>query len=134
MLEVCAKIPDLRELNLAWSNLGKGSTVDAFEALAELTLSPATARIEKFSKMDIYSHFSGEFGQIFKSWKNLKVLQLGDEDNGGGPFGQYGRLKFEDYRPVSTSSFFIHGISANKYPAHLSLHQKCPPISSRTLP
>ncbi|PVH85141.1 hypothetical protein DL98DRAFT_568377 [Cadophora sp. DSE1049] len=99
VLKVCALVPDLRELNLSKGYLGSGSELTAHEAFHELTTSPATAKMERFSTMDIQGHFSREIGQLFKNWMNLKFLQLGDEDNSGGPFGDDGRPQFDEYKP-----------------------------------
>ncbi|KAK0108170.1 hypothetical protein ONS95_002992 [Cadophora gregata] len=101
VLKVCSLVPDLRELNLLGTDLGSDSKTKLrkFEALWELTTSPATAKIEKFSTMNIHNHFSREAGQLFQNWKSLKFLQLGDKDNTGGPFGDDGRPDFEAYRP-----------------------------------
>ncbi|KAH7420076.1 hypothetical protein BKA64DRAFT_716437 [Cadophora sp. MPI-SDFR-AT-0126] len=99
VLKVCALVPGLRELNLSKGYIGSGSALTAHEAFHELTTSPATANIERFSTMNIQGHFSKEIGELFGFWKNLKFLQVGDEDNSGGPFGDDGRPQFDDYRP-----------------------------------
>ncbi|MAD85436.1 MAG: hypothetical protein CL912_20945 [Deltaproteobacteria bacterium] len=104
ILKVCSLVPNLRELNVLGNDLGlgSGSKLGSMEALRALTTSPATAKIEKFSIMNMGGHFSKETGEVFKAWKNLKFLQVGDEDISGGPFGDDGRPQFDEYRPVST--------------------------------
>ena len=106
ILKVCSLVPNLRVLKLVGNDLGFGwgSELGSLEALRELTTSPSTAKMEKFSIANIAGHFSKEMGEVFKAWKNLKFLQVGDEDISGGPFGDDGRPQFDEYRPVSVIS------------------------------
>ncbi|KAG4441282.1 hypothetical protein IFR05_003210 [Cadophora sp. M221] len=126
VLEVCALIPDLRELDLTRTSQGSGSKLTQLEAFYELTTSPATSKVERFSSIDIQGHFSGEIGLLFKAWKNLKFLQVGDENNSGGPFEGDGRLQFDSYRLVSTKPFQASSILAYNYKHILAFIQALP--------
>ncbi|KAI6711316.1 hypothetical protein JHW43_006146 [Diplocarpon mali] len=109
-LKVCSLVPELRELTLSYVKHRCTSTADmtSMEFFHALTTSPATARIERFSTQDIHHCFSKEIGQAFRSWKNLKFLRVGDEDNLGGAFGNDGRLQFDNYRPQILG--FVEGL------------------------
>lgn len=106
ILKLCSLLPDLKELTLAdtYNGFKNHAEMTAFEFFYALTSSPATAKMERFSVKDMKQHFSKEIGRCFQSWKNLKFLRIGDEENGGGPFGNEGRIQFDDYRPVGVSS------------------------------
>ncbi|KAH7350694.1 hypothetical protein BKA65DRAFT_593598 [Rhexocercosporidium sp. MPI-PUGE-AT-0058] len=120
VLKACTLVPDLRELNLTGGFLGSGSELTALQTFKELTSSPATAKIEKFSTYDIQGHFSGEIGRLFRAWKNLKFLQVGDVDNADGLFGDDGRLQFDDYRRHILA--FIRGLPPTVQEIYLEIN------------
>jgi hypothetical protein len=105
VLKICGLLPRLKSLTLA-NNTYEASARDEIPSLGffqALTTDAATANIERFSIMNMHSPFSPAMGQLFRSWKNLKFLQIGDEDNSNGPYGNDGRL--DHYRYPSVSNF-----------------------------
>ncbi len=94
-LNVCGLIPNLK--SLALSNT-KGDALEYFE---KLSMSPSTANLERFSIRMSGLQFSATFGLLFRSWKKLTFLQIGDRDDGGGPFiADDGELDFGAYQQV----------------------------------
>jgi hypothetical protein len=105
VLKICGLLPRLKSLTLA-NNTHEASARDEIRSLdffRALTTDAATSNIERFSIMNMHSPFSPAMGLLFRSWKNLKFLQIGDEHNSDGPYGHDGRL--DHYRYPSVSNF-----------------------------
>lgn len=110
ILKICGLIPCLKSLTLenkAMEGNG-GDSITGLDFFRALTTDAATSNIERFSIMNMHSPFSPAMGQLFRSWKKLKFLQIGDEDNSDGPYAEDGRLDHYRYPAVSNSTSCIH--------------------------
>jgi hypothetical protein len=106
ILKICGLLPRLKSLTLenkAMEGNGENS-ITSLDFFRTLTTDAATSNIERFSIMNMHSPFSPAMGQLFCSWKKLKFLQIGDEDNSDGPYADDGRLDHYRYPAVSNSS------------------------------
>jgi hypothetical protein len=106
VLKICGLLPRLKSLTLANSTheASARDTIPNLDFFRALTTDAATSNIERFSIMNMHSPFSPAMGQLFRSWKKLKFLQIGDEDNSDGPYGDDGRLDHYRYPAVSNST------------------------------
>lgn len=109
VLKMCQHLPRLKILSLNNSSHTNGLPGDltAEQFLLEFTTALASPKfeIERLSIISIDCSFSEEIGTLFRSMKSLKYLFIGDGDMDNGPFGDDGRPRFDDYKPVSGLNF-----------------------------
>ena len=106
ILKINAVLPNLKTLKIISSTEGtQGIIIHALAFFAALTNSTLSDKIEDLSITNIKTCFSHEIGTLLGSWRNLKILSVGDANYNDfpspTPFGDEGRPQFDLYRPVS---------------------------------
>ena len=108
VLKVCRLLPGLNELTLVKTMSGsRGEDITGLHFFQELTTALASPKfsVERFSVGDMGTSFSPPLGMLFRAWKNLKYLRVGDKDNMNSLWGDDGRPNFHGYKEVSRSHF-----------------------------
>ena len=84
-IQVCEMLPHLKVLKL----MSPLDGLDFWTALAPRLASP-NYEIERLEVSNIGCAYSQSLGQLFRSWKSLKFLRLGEESNVWGEGGRFG--------------------------------------------